>query len=142
MATTKQKYRRRRKGLSVPQKGASALMATVESTVTQNDVAPFSSGDTVRVHFRIKEGDKERIQLFEGLAIAFSNKTTNRSVTIRKISHGVGVERMFMLTSPKVAKIELVQEGKVRRAKLYYVRKLQGKAAKIERDVDSEKKST
>lgn len=141
MATTKTKYRRRRKGLVVPQKGLAAKVAGVEKALAATQHPDFSAGDTVKVHFKIKEGDKERIQIFEGVAIAFSNRTTNRSVTVRKISHGVGVERIFMLASPKVAKIELTQEGKVRRAKLYYLRDLQGKAARIERDIEGEAKT-
>jgi large subunit ribosomal protein L19 len=141
MATTKTKYRRRRKGLVVPQKGLAAKIAGVEKALASTQHPDFSAGDTVKVHFKIKEGDKERIQIFEGVAIAFSNRTTNRSVTVRKISHGVGVERIFMLASPKVAKIEVAQEGKVRRAKLYYLRDLQGKAARIERDIEGEAKT-
>jgi large subunit ribosomal protein L19 len=105
---------------------------------TEADIPAFKTGDTVRVHQRIKEGEKERIQIYEGVVIARSNRGASRSFTVRKISHGVGVERIFLETSPKVAKVELVQEGKVRRSKLYYLRELEGKAARIERDVETQ----
>ncbi|OFZ79264.1 MAG: 50S ribosomal protein L19 [Bdellovibrionales bacterium RIFOXYD1_FULL_53_11] len=114
-------------------------MALVEKSVLagRGDVAEFSSGDTVKVHVRIKEGDKERIQIYEGVVISKNNRGASKSFTVRKISHGVGVERVFLESSPKVAKVEIVQEGKVRRSKLYYLRALEGKAARIERDVDA-----
>lgn len=89
------------------------------------------------MHVRIKEGEKERIQIYEGVVIAQSNRGVNRSFTVRKISHGVGVERIFLESSPKIAKLEIVQQGRVRRAKLYYLRGLEGKAARIEREVET-----
>lgn len=95
------------------------------------DFAQFNVGDRIRVHVRVIEGDKERIQPFEGDVIAFKGSGVNRSFTVRKISSGVGVERIFPFASPKVAKIEMVKQGKVRRAKLYYLRNLSGKAARI-----------
>lgn len=91
----------------------------------------FRPGDTVRVHVKIREGDKERIQVFEGVVIAQRNGGSRESFTVRKISYGVGVERVFPLHSPSVDKIEIVSSGKVRRAKLYYLRGLQGKAARL-----------
>ena len=91
----------------------------------------FRPGDTVRVHVKIREGDKERIQVFEGVVIAQRNGGSRESFTVRKISYGVGVERVFPLHSPSVDKIEIVSSGKVRRAKLYYLRELQGKAARL-----------
>jgi len=94
-------------------------------------------GDTIKVHVRIKEGEKERIQVFEGTVIGKSNHGAGKSVIVRKISHGVGVERIFLLNSPVVSKIEVVMKGKVSRAKLYYLRKLEGRAAKIDRDVQT-----
>ncbi|KAB2844185.1 MAG: 50S ribosomal protein L19 [Melioribacteraceae bacterium] len=97
----------------------------------QNDFAQFNVGDRIRVHVRVIEGDKERIQPFEGDVIGFKGSGVNKSFTVRKISSGVGVERIFPLSSPKVAKIEMVKQGKVRRAKLYYLRNLSGKAARI-----------
>ncbi|MBU2494466.1 MAG: 50S ribosomal protein L19 [Bacteroidetes bacterium] len=95
------------------------------------DFAQFNVGDRIRVHVRVIEGDKERIQPFEGDVIGFKGSGVNRSFTVRKISSGVGVERIFPMASPKVAKIELVKQGKIRRAKLYYLRNLSGKAARI-----------
>lgn len=91
----------------------------------------FRPGDTLRVHVKIREGDKERIQVFEGVVIAQRNGGSRESFTVRKISYGVGVERVFPLHSPSVDKIEIVSSGKVRRAKLYYLRGLQGKAARL-----------
>lgn len=91
----------------------------------------FRPGDTLRVHVRIKEGDKERVQVFEGVVIAQRHGGARESFTVRKISYGVGVERVFPLHSPAIDKIEIVSSGKVRRAKLYYLRNLQGKKARL-----------
>jgi large subunit ribosomal protein L19 len=88
-------------------------------------------GDTVKVHFRIIEGKNERIQIYEGLVIAIKNSQVGKTFTVRKNSYGVGVERVFPLHSPRVARVELVRPGKVRRAKLYYIREKIGKSAKI-----------
>ena len=110
---------------------ASGKVAQVEKKMARTDLPVVTPGDTVKVHVKIKEGDKERIQAYEGTVMGFSNTGSRRSITVRKISHGVGVERVFPLTSPSVAKIEVVMEGRVRRAKINYVRKLSGKAAKI-----------
>jgi large subunit ribosomal protein L19 len=137
MATTKTKYRRTTKSKQVPSRGLAALVAKVEQGTLKTDLPQYKAGDTVKVHARIKEGEKERIQIFEGTVIARSGKGASRSFTVRKISHGVGVERIFLETSLKVAKLEVVQEGRVRRAKLYYLRGLEGKAAKIEREVET-----
>jgi len=137
MATTKQKYRRTSKGKLVEQKNLAARIAQVEQSMIRTDFPQFSAGDTVRVHVRIREGEKERVQMFEGVVIAKSNRAPNRSFTVRKISHGVGVERIFLESTPKIAKLEVVQQGRVRRAKLYYLRGLEGKAARIERDVET-----
>jgi large subunit ribosomal protein L19 len=95
------------------------------------DIPAFNSGDHVRVHVRVIEGDKERLQPFEGDVINIRGAGINKTFTVRKISSGVGVERIFPLNSPKIAKIELLKEGNVRRAKLYYLRNLSGKAARI-----------
>ncbi|HUU41325.1 MAG TPA: 50S ribosomal protein L19 [Desulfatiglandales bacterium] len=95
------------------------------------DIPPFRTGDTVKVHSRIKEGDKERIQIFEGVVIRKRKGNTGATFTVRKISYGVGVERIFPVHSPIIDKIEVVSRGKVRRAKLYYLRKLRGKAARL-----------
>lgn len=95
----------------------------------------FVPGDSVRVHVRIKEGDKERIQIFEGVVIARKHGGVRESITVRKISFGIGVERIFPLHAPVIEKIEVIKRGRVRRAKLYYLRSLRGKAARIrERD--------
>lgn len=99
--------------------------------VKGNEYPNFRSGDHIRVHVRVIEGDKERIQPFEGDCISIRGSKESKSFTVRKISNGVGVERIFPFNSPKIAKIELLKEGKVRRAKLYYLRELSGKAARI-----------
>jgi len=100
----------------------------VEATQLKKDIPAFKPGDTLNIHVTVKEGDKERIQEFQGMVIARRGSGMNATFTVRKISDGVGVERIFPLHSPRIAKIELVKEGKVRRAKLYYVRELATKA--------------
>lgn len=98
----------------------------------KTDIPEFGPGDDVAVHFRVIEGDKERVQVFRGLVIQKRGSGVNATFTVRKISGGVGVERVFPLHSPRIAKIERTRTGKVRRAKLFYIRKLRGKAARIE----------
>lgn len=98
---------------------------------TRTDLPAFNPGDHIRVHVRVIEGDKERIQPFEGDVIRIKGAGGNRTFTVRKMSSGVGVERIFPFSSPKIAKIELLKLGSVRRAKLYYLRELSGKAARI-----------
>lgn len=137
MAKTKTKYRRKSLNANANPRGLHGRVAEVEATMLRTDLPEFKAGDTVRVHVKIKEGEKERIQPYEGLIIAISNAGSNRAILVRKISHGVGVERTFALCSPKVAKLEIVQTGRVRRAKLYYIRGLEGKAARIEREVET-----
>jgi large subunit ribosomal protein L19 len=100
----------------------------VEATQLKSGIPAFNSGDVLNVHVRVIEGDKERIQQFQGVVIARHGAGMNATFTIRKVSDGVGVERIFPLHSPRLAKIEKVKEGSVRRAKLYYVRKLAAKA--------------
>src|SRR5512139_2037205 len=97
----------------------------------RKDIPVFKAGDTLKVHVRITEGDKQRIQLFQGVCIARHNKGAGSSFMVRKVSNGVGVERVFPLHAPTVDKVEVLTIGRVRRAKLYYLRKLQGKAARI-----------
>lgn len=97
----------------------------------RTDIPEFVPGDSVRVHVKIKEGDKERLQAFEGTVIAQNNKGVSRTITVRKVSFGQGVERIFPLHAPVVDHIEVVRTGKVRRAKLYYLRGLKGKAARL-----------
>ena len=95
------------------------------------DIPAFDPGDTVRVHVKIKEGDKERIQVFQGVVISKRKGGLNATFTVRKVSYGVGVERVFPMHSPIIDRIEIVTHGRVRRAKIYYLRKLRGKAARL-----------
>jgi len=110
---------------------ATDLMKLVEATQYRDDIPEFAPGDTVNVHVRVVEGDKERIQQFQGVVIGFKGSEGRRTFTVRKVSNGVGVERVFPVFSPKVAKIEVMRYGRVRRAKLYYLRERRGKAARI-----------
>jgi large subunit ribosomal protein L19 len=110
---------------------ATDLLKLVEATVQRDDLPQFAPGDTVNVHVRVVEGDKERIQQYQGVVIAIKGSGSNRSFMVRKVSNGVGVERIFPFNSPKVARVEVVRQGRVRRAKLYYLRNLRGKAARI-----------
>jgi len=103
-----------------------------QEQVQGKERTPFRSGDTVRVHVRLKEGDKERIQVFEGVVLRIKRAGSNTSITVRKVSYGVGVERIFPLYSPVVDKVEIKQRGMVRRSRLYYLRQLAGKAARIQ----------
>ncbi len=103
----------------------------VEQSVLKDDVPEFSPGDTVKVHVRVVEGSRERVQVFEGVVIARRGSGVGESFTVRKLSFGVGVERTFPLHSPIVSEIEVVNRGDVRRAKLYYLRDRVGKAAKV-----------
>ncbi len=102
-----------------------------QKTWLRSDVPAFRSGDTLRVNVRVKEGDKERIQAFEGVCIARRGSGVSESFTVRKISNGVGVERIFPVHSPMIADIAILRRGRVRRAKLYYLRNLTGKATRI-----------
>jgi large subunit ribosomal protein L19 len=107
------------------------LIKYVESSQMKENAEGFSIGDTVRVHFKIVEGKSERIQIYEGTVIAKNNGGVRRSFTVRKLSFGVGVEKVFPLHSPRLERVELVQAGRIRRAKLYYLRDRVGKATKI-----------
>ncbi|MBQ1984514.1 MAG: 50S ribosomal protein L19 [Treponemataceae bacterium] len=107
------------------------LIKTIEESQRRTDLDSFKIGDTVRVHFKIVEGKTERIQVYEGLVICFKNAGVRRTFTVRKNSYGVGVERVFPMNSPRIAKVEVVRPGKVRRSKLYYIRDKVGKDAKI-----------
>jgi large subunit ribosomal protein L19 len=107
------------------------LIREIESSFRRENLPDFRPGDSVRVHTLIKEGDKERVQVFEGVVIDRRSGSALASFTVRKISYGVGVERVFPLHSSRIEKIEIVQRGRVRRARLNYLRKLQGKAARI-----------
>ena len=103
----------------------------LEKEMMRLDLPGFGAGDTVKVHVKIKEGEKERIQVFQGVVISKRKGMTNATFTVRKVSYGVGVERIFPLHSPIIDKIEVVTRGRVRRSKIYYLRKLKGKAARI-----------
>ncbi|MBK9214851.1 MAG: 50S ribosomal protein L19 [Chloracidobacterium sp.] len=114
----------------------------VEKTQLKENIPAFQPGDTVRVHVRIKEGNKERLQAFEGVCIARKHGGVRESITVRKVSFGVGVERIFPLHATVVDHIDVIRRGKVRRAKLYYLRDLRGKAARIkERDTRNKAQS-
>lgn len=106
------------------------LRAVTEEQI-RSDIPEFRPGDTVRVHVKVREGQRERIQMFEGVVIRRRGSGISETYTVRKISYGVGVERTFPVHTPKVEKIERLRRGKVRRAKLYYLRGLSGKAARI-----------
>ncbi len=107
------------------------IIETLENEQLRNDIPAFRSGDTVRVHAKVVEGKTERIQVFEGVVIARKNHGVRETFTVRRISYGVGVERTFLVHSPRLAKIEVKRRGVVRRAKLFYLRGLSGKAARI-----------
>lgn len=109
----------------------SNIIAEIEKEYMKTDVPKFDVGDTVRVSVKVKEGNRERIQAFEGIVIAKKNGSVRESFTVRRVSFGVGIERTFPLHSPRIASIEVMKHGRVRRAKLYYLRNLSGKAAKI-----------
>ena len=113
----------------------SNIIDQIEKEGLRTDLPKMKIGDTVKVSVKIIEGNKERIQVFEGVVIAFKNGSIRETFTVRKLSSGIGVERTFPLHSPKIAKIEVVRHGKVRRAKLYYLRDRVGKAAKVKEKV-------
>lgn len=104
---------------------------------TRSAVPVFHVGDTLKVHTKIKEGDKERIQIFEGVVIRLRRGQVNTTFTVRKVSYGVGVERIFPMYSPRIDKIEIMSSGKVKRARLFYLRDLQGKAARLKNADDN-----
>ena len=107
------------------------VIDSIERRYSRMDIPKFQAGDTVRVYVRIREGEKERLQAFEGVCISFKRGGVRASFKVRKISYGVGVERTFPIHSPMLDRVEVLQRGRVRRAKLYYLRNLRGKAARI-----------
>ena len=113
----------------------------MEKLLAGKELPNFKPGDTLKVHTKVKEGDRERIQVYEGVCIARKNDGLNSSFTVRKISFGEGVERVFPLYSPNVAKIEVTRIGKVRRAKLYFLRALRGRSARIADDLSAQAKA-
>ncbi len=111
----------------------------VENSFLRNDLPQFKPGDTLRVYIKIKEGGKERIQVFEGICIARTGGGLRETFTVRKVSFGVGVEKIFPLHSPSIEKIEVVRFGDVRRSKLYYLRELKGKKARVKEKIKTKK---
>ena len=107
------------------------ILDEITKEYMEKEIADFRVGDTVRVYYKVVEGGKQRIQPYEGVVIAKNNSNISKTFTVRKISYGVGVERVFPLYSPNIEKVEIKKRGKVRRAKLYYLRQLRGKKAKI-----------
>jgi large subunit ribosomal protein L19 len=107
------------------------ILQLFEQEVRKANIPTFQAGDTVRVHVRVVEGEKERIQVFEGVVIARKGGANRETFTVRKISYGIGVERIFPLHSPMIDKVDVIREGRVRRAKLYYLRGKKGRAARI-----------
>lgn len=117
---------------------ANDLMSIVEATQLRDDVPEFEPGDTVNVHLRVVEGEKERIQRFEGVCLSRRGSGPNETFTVRKVSEGVGVERIFPVHSPRVAQIDVVRRGVVNRSKLFYLRDLSGKEARIQERIQDE----
>ncbi len=107
------------------------IIKAIESEYSKENAVNFEVGNTVKVHLKIKEGNRERIQIFEGIVIKMQNSGINKTFTVRKISEGIGVEKTFLVNSPKIEKVEVTRVGKTRRAKLYYLRDRVGKAAKL-----------
>ncbi len=117
----------------------SEILDKIESDFLKDETLNFNVGDTVKVHFKIKEGKRERIQVFEGIVISIKRSGVRKTFMVRKISASIGVERVFPFHSPKIDKIEVSKRGRVRRAKLYYLRQRVGKAAQVKRLVDHDK---
>jgi len=113
---------------------STGLIDAIEAEQLRSDVPEFKAGDTVRVHVKVVEGEKERIQVFEGVVIARKHGSQRQTFTVRKVSYGVGVERTFLVHSPRLDRIEVATKGRVRRAKLYYLRSRSGKAARIKEE--------
>ena len=111
------------------------LIKSITQEYEKDNIPEFSVGDTLRVHIKIKEGNRERIQVFEGFVLKRQNGGISETFTVRRVAYGCGVEKTFPLHSPNVAKVELVRAGKVRRAKLFYLRDRQGKSAKVKEKV-------
>ena len=107
------------------------VIETLENEQMRMDIPDFKVGDTVRVHAKIKEGEKERIQVFQGFVLRKRKGKTGATFTVRKISYGIGVEKIFPMHSPNIEKVEILSRGRVRRGRIYYMRKLKGKAARI-----------
>lgn len=117
---------------------ATDLLSIVEATQFRDDVPDFDAGDTLNVHLRVVEGDKERIQKFEGVCLSRRGSGANETFTVRKVSEGVGVERIFPVHSPRIDKIEVTRRGAVNRSKLFYLRDRSGKAARVKEEIRDE----
>ena len=115
----------------------SKIIQQLEAEQMNRDIPAFTPGDTVVVNVKVKEGSRERVQAYEGVVIAIKSRGLNSSFTVRKISHGVGVERVFQTYSPAIESVQVKRRGKVRAAKLYYLRELEGKAARIREDLSA-----
>ncbi len=111
------------------------IIDQIEKEQLRNDLPSFNIGDTVKVSVKVKEGDKERIQAYEGVVIAKKGSSVRETFTVRRVSFGIGVERTFPVHSPRIDKVIVVRKGKVKRAKIYYIRKLSGKAAKVKEEI-------
>ena len=111
------------------------IIDQIEKEQLRSDLASFNIGDTVRVMVKVKEGEKERIQAYEGVVIAKKGSSVRETFTVRRVSFGIGVERTFPVHSPRIDKVIVVRKGKVKRAKIYYIRKLSGKAAKVKEEI-------
>ncbi|MHA7631538.1 50S ribosomal protein L19 [Corallococcus sp. M7] len=116
-----------------------SLIEHVENKFLRKDITAFRTGDSVRVHWKVKEGEKERVQAFEGVVIRKTKGTNRATFTVRKMSFGVGVERIFPIHSPRYEKIEVLTRGDVNRKRLFYLRELKGKASRVDVQVDPEK---
>ena len=115
---------------------AMSMLQLIEADHMRFDIPAYRIGDTVKVHVKIREGDKERIQVFPGAVLRLRTGTTSSTFTVRTVSEGVGVERIFPIHSPFIDRVEVISEGKVRRSRLYYLRKLKGKASRIKSKTD------
>lgn len=111
------------------------IIDQIEKEQLRSDITPFNIGDTVRVMVKVKEGDKERIQAYEGVVIAKKGSSVRETFTVRRISYGIGVERTFPIHSPRIDKVVIVRKGKVKRAKIFYIRNRSGKAAKVKEEI-------
>jgi len=134
---TDQTYNTTKWPVALARKNMNTLVAEVAQSALKQDIPPFRPGDTVRVHVKVIEGNRSRVQVFAGVVISRTGSGISEAFTVRKISFGVGVERTFPLHSPIIDKIEVERRGDVRRAKLYYLRNLRGKAAKIKEKRDN-----
>ncbi len=117
------------------------LIQKIQAPQIRSDLTPFRVGDTVKVHFKIVEGKNERVQVYEGLVIAMKNAGIGKTFMVRQMSYGVGVERVFPMNSPRIEKVEVVRTGKVRRAKLYYIRTKIGKKSKVKEYIAAKKEA-